>query len=237
MFDTVRHARLLPIRDNDALSDVIEAVLRSSDHLAPTLAFKVLSSLPQLPDLQVAVWTEPLHGVKVFPTRVGAGALDVCTINLPLDATPHEAAIHIALHCAGHDRLQYHIAHGHHVLSVEGRIAAPFVPWQLATVDCGIICSSPSAASSAASTGLTPAESIVPVQVEESRVAVRSSEVMVYQRGLPPTLVQADPNSGPQHLLERLIAACRLRGSICMSLPAIMPVSNPLPSSYSASQG
>ena len=128
------------------------------------------NTIPQLPDLQVAVWTEPLHGLKVFPIKVGAGALDVCTVNLPLDATPHEAAIHVALHCAGLDRLQYHIAHGHRVLCIEGRAAAPFVAWQLAMADCGIMCASPAAASSRATAALVPAEMICPTQVEEALV-------------------------------------------------------------------
>ena len=227
VFDTVRHVRL-PVRTNDALPEVIATVLRSSTHLEPPLAFRVLlNTLPQLPDLQVAVWTEPLHGLKVFPLKVGDGALEVCTINLPLDATPHEAAIHVALQCAGHERLQYHIVHGNHALYVAGRAAAPFVAWQLAMADCGIVQVSSADSSHLVPAVVAPAELICPSQVEEARFAVRSSAVIVHQCGRAPISVQAEPSFGPQHLLERLMEACRLRGSFRMSFPAIMPVSNP----------
>ena len=129
--------------------------------------------------------------VDVDPSAGLSGIIDEA------DATPHEAAIRISLHCPGHDRLQYLIADGHSSLLVAGRPLPPFVPWQLATADWSWLRASLSPPPAATTAPLLPAESIVPAQVSEERFATRCSEVQVHRLFRPLCGVLVDPNLGP----------------------------------------
>ena len=228
VFDIVRDVHLRVARNShDRISAILE-VLAGLDYLVPPIAFRVLVDvLPDLPDTQIVVWTEPAPGQRVLPVKIGAGSMEVCTICHPTDATPHEAAIHIALKCAGNDRLQYRIASGSLAMTVAGSLAAPFVAWQLADADSAIIEHPSANSSSAAARVLLPAENIAPVQISESRFAPNHCEVSVHRYGRPVTNVRAGAHLAPQQLLEHLVQVCGLRGSMRLSFPAIMPAVDP----------
>ena len=66
------------------------------------LAFRLRTdTIPDLPDIQVAIWSEPAPGQRILPIKVRTERLDICTVSIALDATPREAAIHTALKCPG----------------------------------------------------------------------------------------------------------------------------------------
>ena len=128
---------------------------------------------------------------------------------------------------SGQNRLQYLLASGLKVLYVSGRHTAPFVAWQLAAADCGMVSDAPAASSGGQVAAYLPADSLVPVQISESRFSTRGSTVCVHRTGRPLVQASVDANLGPQGILEHLLAICGLRGSFRLSFPAVMPAESP----------
>ena len=228
IFDVVHNVHLRTASHSADQATAVLEVLASIDYLVPPVAFRIVTdTLPGLPNLQVAVWTEPAPGQHILPIKTGDGYMDVCTISHPLDATPHEAAIHVALKCTGHDRLQYHVASRNMALQIAGSLTAPFVAWQLAAADSAILVRPSRASSSVPTVPTFPAETIAPAQISESRFASRHSEISVHRLGRPTASVRAGEHMAPQQLLEHIMHVCGLRGSMRLSFPAIMPAVDP----------
>ena len=140
VFDTILHVSLHCVPDSLSLAEVVAVVLQASNHLTPPLSFRVLrGTFAWLPAIQIVVWTEPLPGMRVLPVHMGDGELDFCTVSIPIEASAYETAIHIALIRPDHERLRYRIARGSRVLFADGQRTEPFLAWQLASADGGII--------------------------------------------------------------------------------------------------
>ena len=226
-FDTILHATLHCVPASASLADTVALVLQASSHLTPPLSFRVLRGrFAWLPAVQIVVWTEPLPGLRVIPIHMGNGELDFCTVSVPVEASAYEAAIQIALACPEHERLRYHIARGSRVLFADGQRADPFLAWQLAGADGGIIADY-QYAPSRHFPPLEPVPTIVPMHLTEGRFATRSNEVVVHRINRPEAIVSADLAFGPQQLLTRIVTALNAPGSARLSFPAIMPASTP----------
>ena len=163
--------------------------------------------------------------MRVLPIHMCNGELDFCTISVPVEASAYEAAIHIALACPGNERLRYHIARGSRTLFADGQRTEPFLAWQLATADGGIIADHLTAPNRHFSP--QPVPTVIPTHIAEERFATRSHEVVVHRVNRVEAIVAADPSYGPQQLLTRIVSAINSRGSARLSFPALMPVCNP----------
>ena len=227
VFDVVLHVRIRRFPAPATVEAAISDAVRSSPHLAPPVAFRLLhNKLPDLPDVQVVVWSEPNPGHRVLPFKVGSGGQDICTINLPCEASPFEASTRIILSCPGHDRLQFQVAQGHNVILADGYGTSPFVPHQFAGADSAII-TSPATPIPAAFPSYLPAELIRPVQLAQARFTSASEDVVVHRHERLPVLVFAREDLPPQQLLTRLLTALNLHGSGRMSVVAVMPCVDP----------
>ena len=226
VFDTLLHITLRSVPASASLAETVAAVLEASTHLTPPLSFRLLHGrFAWLPTVQIVVWTEPLPGMRVLPIHMGNGELDFCTVSVPVEASAYEAAIQIALACPGHERLRYHIARGSRTLFADGQRTEPFLAWQLATADGGIIADHLTAPNRHFSP--QPVSTVIPTHLTEERFATRSHEVIVHRVNRFEAIVAADPSYGPQQLSTRIVSAVNAPGSARLSFPALMPVCNP----------
>ena len=138
VFDTLHHVRLQRVRQGASNNEAVAEVLQASSYLPQPVAFRVLTrTLPQLPDLQVVLWSEPNTGHRVLPVKYGEGAMSVCSVNIPFDAPPFKIARQMAAHCEGLDRLCYKTAQGTSVILADGQQTSRFQSGQFAGADHG----------------------------------------------------------------------------------------------------
>ena len=224
VFDVVRHVRILRVSAGTDMQGAISEAIASASHLPGPIAFRIMHyPLPDLPALQLTLWTEPNPGYRVIPVKTGRASYAVCTVNAPVDCPPFELASLVSLACDGNERLRYHVAEGTQILLADGQPTAPFAPGPFAGADCGDAFS----VSGEDRLILGPASLAVPRLLTQERFATRSSEVVVHRLGHFTSSVEIPLHFGPQQILTRILSVLGLPGTGRMSCIAVAPVEDP----------
>ena len=225
VFDVVQHVRVLRVALDAGMPGIVAEALRATYYLPAPVSFRIMQHvLPDLPQIQLTVWTEPNPGFRVIPVKIGSASYAVCTVNVPVDCPPFELASQVSISCEGLDRLRYHVAEGAQVVLADGHYTTPFVPGQLAGADCCSVCD----AIATTQVGLSQLAALVTPQfLTQERFATRSSEIVVHRHERRTVLVNVQGDYGPQQVLTRLLGALGLPGTGRMSCTAISPVDPP----------
>ena len=160
--------------------------------------------------------------MKVLPVKTGPDRLDICTVNLPPDATPFQLAIELEDNCPQLHRIRFEVAKRDSVILADGRQTLPWVSGQFICADGGHLqrqTDQPAAGIAA----LTPADFIIPVRLTQDQCAAFTDEVVVHRLNRAPTRVTASTSLGPTDLLNRILFVLNAHGSGRLSFPAYMP--------------
>ena len=216
---------MLRVALDAGMPGIVAEALRATYYLPAPVSFRIMQHvLPDLPQIQLTVWTEPNPGFRVIPVKIGSASYAVCTVNVPVDCPPFELASQVSISCEGLDRLRYHVAEGAQVVLADGHYTTPFVPGQLAGADCCSVCD----AIATTQVGFSQLAALVTPQfLTQERFATRSSEIVVHRHERRTVLVNVQGDYGPQQVLTRLLGALGLPGTGRMSCTAISPVDPP----------